>query len=45
MRDEHLWKLFWETGHPAVWLAIRRLGRQEEKQAAPAFRAVRDKPI
>lgn len=40
-----LWKLFWATGHPAVWLAIRRLADREEKQAIPAFRKTAEREI
>lgn len=36
MDKEGLWNLFFVTGSPLVWLAIRRLEREEE-QAVPAF--------
>lgn len=36
MDKEGLWRLFFATGSPLVWLAIRRL-EQEEEQAVPAF--------
>ena len=36
MDKEGLWRLFFATGSPLVWLAIRRL-EQEEEQAVSAF--------
>lgn len=36
MDEQGLWRLFWATGSPLVWLAIRRL-EQEEEQVMPAF--------
>lgn len=36
MDEQGLWRLFWATGSPLVWLAIRRL-EQEEEQVVPAF--------
>lgn len=36
MDGAQLWKLFWATGHPAVWIAIRRLADGEDKRAIPA---------
>lgn len=38
--DEHgLWRLFFLTGSPLVWLAVRRLEEEREQQerAQPAF--------
>ena len=39
MDKEGLWRLFFATGSPLVWLAIRRL-EQEEEQAVPAFQSM-----
>ena len=36
MDEQGLWRLFFATGSPLVWLAIRRLEREEEQQAVPA---------
>ena len=36
MDKEGLWKLFFATGSPLVWLAIRRL-EEEEERSVPAF--------
>lgn len=36
MDEQSLWRLFWVTGSPLIWLAIRRL-EQEQEQAVPAF--------
>ena len=39
MDEQGLWRLFFATGSPLVWLAIRRLEREEEReQAISAFR-------
>ena len=35
MDEQGLWKLFFATGSPLVWLAIRQ---EREEQAVPAFR-------
>ena len=34
-----LWRLFWQTGRPEVWLAIRAMEQEREaqEQAVPAF--------
>lgn len=39
MDEQGLWNLFFLTGSPLVWLAIRRLeeDRVEREQAQPAF--------
>lgn len=37
MDEQGLWRLFFATGSPLVWLAIRRAEREEER-AVPAFR-------
>ena len=34
MDEQGLWKLFFATGSPLVWLAIRQ--EREEEQAVPA---------
>jgi len=36
MDQQGLWKLFFATGSPLVWLAIRQ--EREEERAVPAFR-------
>lgn len=36
MDEQGLWRLFFATGSPLVWLAIRRLEGEEER-ALPAF--------
>lgn len=36
MDEQGLWKLFFATGSPLVWLAIRRLEQEKEQQAVPA---------
>ena len=37
MDEQGLWRLFFATGSPLVWLAIRRLEReQDEERALPA---------
>lgn len=36
MDKQGLWRLFWVTGSPLIWLAIRRL-EQEEERSVPAF--------
>ena len=36
MDKQGLWRLFWATGSPLIWLAIQRLEREDE-QAVPAF--------
>ena len=36
MDERGLWNLFFATGSPLVWLAIRGL-EQEEERAVPAF--------
>ncbi len=36
MDERGLWRLFFATGSPLVWLAIRRLEREQE-QAIPAM--------
>ena len=36
MDQQGLWKLFFATGSPLVWLAIRQ-EREEEERAVPAF--------
>lgn len=36
MNEQGLWKLFFATGSPLVWLAIRR-PEGEQEQAVPAF--------
>ena len=35
MDERGLWKLFFATGSPLVWLAIRQ--EREEERAVPAF--------
>ena len=35
MDEQSLWKLFFATGSPLVWLMIRRM--EEEQLAKPAF--------
>jgi len=42
MDEQGLWRLFFATGSPLVWLAIRRLERDEER-ALPAF--MRDEKV
>ena len=37
MDEQGLWKLFFATGSPLVWLAIRRLEREREQPVIPAF--------
>lgn len=38
MDEQGLWRLFFLTGSPLVWLAIRRLEEnREQEQAQPAF--------
>ena len=39
MDEQGLWNLFFLTGSPLVWLAIRRLeeDRERQEQAQPAF--------
>lgn len=44
MDEQGLWRLFFATGSPLVWLAIRRLEREEE-QARPAFSNEEDKKV
>jgi len=37
MDEQGLWRLFFATGSPLVWLAIRRLERErDEERALPA---------
>ena len=38
MDEQGLWRLFFATGSPLVWLAIRRL-EQAEERAVPAAAA------
>ena len=37
MDEQGLWRLFFATGSPLVWLAIRRLEQDEGQQAVPAL--------
>ncbi len=44
MDEQGLWRLFFATGSPLVWLAIRRLEREwEEERALPA--SMRDETV
>lgn len=39
-----MWRVFFATGSPLVWLALRRLNRErEEKRALPA--SMRDETV
>lgn len=37
MDEQGLWRLFFATGSPLVWLAIRRLEQERERRVIPAF--------
>ena len=38
MDEQGLWALFFATGSPLIWLALRRLEKiREEERAVPAF--------
>ena len=44
MDEQGLWRLFFATGSPLVWLALRRLDRErEEERALPA--SMRDETV
>lgn len=44
MNEQGLWRLFFATGSPLVWLAIRRLERERgEERALPA--SMRDENV
>ena len=44
MDERGLWNLFFATGSPLVWLALRRLERErEEERALPA--SMRDETV
>lgn len=44
MDEQGLWRLFFATGSPLVWLALRRLERErEEERALPA--SMRDETV
>ena len=44
MDERGLWRLFFATGSPLVWLALRRLERErEEERALPA--SMRDETV
>ena len=47
METEGLWMLFWQTGRPEVWLAIRAIEqeRRGREQAIPAFRERSSEPM
>ena len=44
MDEQGLWRLFFATGSPLVWLALRRLDRErEEERSLPA--SMRDESV
>ena len=39
MEEQGLWKLFFLTGLPEAWLALRGLGKEQAEREAPALTA------